>query len=158
MSSSDWSLNFPLVKTDFKWHAQITSFTQMLSNQRLLEIRVLSKAVTEAGHFVLILLLAALKRASDPIMKMMLDRWGTLGWVLLNLSGQCPGTAAGIKQQQATSQTGLLEGRIAHSLQVVNRETRLNNSSSLPKPNVRKTKHTHFSKLQYDYKSHISDF
>lgn len=63
-----------MVKTDLKWHAQIASFTQMLSNQRLLEIRVLSKAVTEAGHFGLILLLAALKRASDPIMKMMLDR------------------------------------------------------------------------------------
>lgn len=102
---------------------------------------MLSKAVTEAGHFGLLLLLAALKRASDSIMKMMLDRRGTLEWVLLNLSGQWTGTAAGIShcwrtQQQATSRTGLLEGRTAHSLQIVNRETCLDNSSSLPKPNV----------------------
>lgn len=60
-----------MVKADLKLHAQIISFTQMLSNQRLLKIRI-SKAVTEAGHFGLTLLLAALKRASDPIIKMML--------------------------------------------------------------------------------------
>lgn len=38
--------------------------------------------------------------------------------------------------EQATSRTGLLEGQTAHSLQIVNRETCLDNSSSLPKPNV----------------------
>lgn len=56
MSSSDL-LIFPFVKADLKWHTHnhfsvlhLSSLNQMLNNQRLLKIRMLSKDLTEAGH------------------------------------------------------------------------------------------------------------